>query len=69
MKRFRVVENFTTAVITEIEMPDNTDIIDDEQHLIDAHVRQVDNWSEVIYVREIADNAGDSEFEIEEIKE
>lgn len=73
MKKFRVIETFTTAVITEIETGDininlDEDVIDGEQHLIDAHLAIVSKMNHRAYTEEIADNAGDSEFQIEEIK-
>lgn len=71
MKKFRVTETFTTAVITEIETGNDVnpdDVISDGQgKLIDAHIEQVEGWSDTKYCREIADNAGDSKFEIKEI--
>lgn len=67
MKKFRIIETFTTAVITEIETGDdmNPDVGGDI--LIDAHINEVAEWGSTQYAREIADNAGNSEFEIEEI--
>ena len=68
MKKFKVTENFRTAIVTEIEVSDNVCFDDDkEEQLINAHLVQVANWSEKDYAREVANNADDSEFEIEEI--
>lgn len=72
MKKFRIIETFMTAVITEIEIPIDElidDFIDREQQLINAHMKQVVNWSDKGYAQEIANNADNSEFEIEEIIE
>lgn len=67
MKKFRITETFKTTVVTEIETCDdmNPDIGGDI--LIDAHINEVVNWGSTQYAREIANNADDSEFEIEEI--
>lgn len=69
MKKFRVIESFKTAVITEIEMPDDFDLDIGGDLLIDAHIEEVSEWSYKAYGQEIARNADDSEFEIEEITE
>ena len=71
MKKFKVIETFMTAVITEIETGDNInlddDIVDNEERLINAHLATVSRMNHRTYTEEIADNAGDSKFEIEEI--
>ena len=71
MKKYKVIETFTTAVITEIDTGNDVNVYDitgdSKERLIQAHIEQVENWSDTDYCREIADNAGDSKFEIEEI--
>jgi len=76
MKRYRVTENFTSKIITEIDVSNSFDLDVDvdvdgnllidaylKDLLIDAHLKQVDNQNEKEYTQEWTHEG----FEFEEI--